>query len=71
MENSLATEMLKELKSQSKRKDIIIVILIAVIVSMIIGFFVYEGQFETLETQEQSIESTENSTNTIYTQTIN
>ena len=47
-EKSLATEMLHELKAQSKRKDIIIVILIGVILAMIIGFFIYENNFETV-----------------------
>lgn len=51
---SLALEMLKELKAQSKRKDIIIIILIGVILAMIIGFFIYENQFETV-TEEQAI----------------
>lgn len=47
-ERSLATEMLQELKAQSKRKDIIIIILIGVILAMIIGFFIFENQFETV-----------------------
>ena len=47
-ERSLATEMLHELKAQSKRKDIIIIILIGVILAMIIGFFIFENQFETV-----------------------
>lgn len=47
-ERSLATEMLQELKAQSKRKDIIIIILIGVIFAMIIGFFIFENQFETV-----------------------
>ena len=47
-EKNLATEMLHELKAQSKRKDIIIVILIGVILAMIIGFFIYENNFETV-----------------------
>lgn len=45
-EKNLATEMLHELKAQSKRKDIIIVILIGVILAMIISFFIYENNFE-------------------------
>lgn len=45
---NLATEMLHELKAQSKRKDIIIIILIGVIFAMIIGFFIFENQFETV-----------------------
>ena len=47
-EKNLATEMLHELKAQSKRKDIIIVILIGVILAMIISFFIYENNFETV-----------------------
>lgn len=47
-ERSLATEMLQELKAQSKRKDIIIIILIGVILAMIISFFIYENNFETV-----------------------
>ena len=47
-EKNLATEMLHELKAQSKRKDIIIVILIGVILAMIISFFIYENTFETV-----------------------
>ena len=53
-EKTLALEMLKELKAQSKRKDIIIIILIGVILAMIIGFFIFENQFETV-TEEQAI----------------
>jgi len=43
---TLAMEMLRELKANNKRKDLIIVILILTIVIMIISFFVYENQFE-------------------------
>lgn len=52
MENqTLAMEMLKELKANNKRKDIIIVVLILVILAMIIGFFIYENQFEEITEQ--------------------
>lgn len=54
-EKSLAMDLLKELKAQNKRQHItniilicVIIILICVIVSMIIGFFIYEQQFETV-----------------------
>lgn len=47
-EKTLALEMLKELKAQSKRKDIIIIILIGVILAMIISFFIYENNFKTV-----------------------
>ena len=52
-ENSLATEMLRELKVQNKRQHITIIVLIAVIVAMIIGFFIYEQQFEVVSTEEK------------------
>lgn len=56
-ENSLATEMLRELKAQNKRQHITIIILIAVIVAMIIGFFIYEQQFEVVSTEEKEQET--------------
>ena len=73
-ENSLAMDMLKELKAQNKRQHIIIVILICVIVAMVIGFFIYENQFQTVsetEQTEQVLEDINNSQNSTYTQQIN
>lgn len=48
VENTLAMDLLKELKMQNKRQHITIIVLICVIVAMIIGFFVYENQFQTV-----------------------
>ena len=62
--DTLATEMLREIKAQSKRKDIIIIILIGVILAMIIGFFIYENQFETV-TEEQTQEAYYNDNSTV------
>lgn len=52
-EETFALEILKELKEQNnrqhianKRQHITIIILIAVIVAMIIGFFIFANQFE-------------------------
>lgn len=73
-ENSLATDLLKELKAQNKRQHIIIVILICVIVAMVVGFFIYENQFQTIsetEQTEQVLEDINNSQNSTYTQQIN
>ena len=73
-ENSLAMDLLKELKAQNKRQHIIIVILICVIVGMVIGFFIYENQFQTVsetEQTEQVLEDINNSQNSTYTQQIN
>lgn len=73
-ENSLAMDLLKELKAQNKRQHIIIVILICVIVAMVIGSFIYENQFQTIsetEQTEQVLEDINNSQNSTYTQQIN
>lgn len=72
-ENTFAMDLLKELKATSKRKDIIIIILISVIVAMVIGFFIFIRQFEVVseETTEQHIEDINNAENVTYTQQIN
>lgn len=70
-ESSFAFEMLKELKAQNRRQHILIIILIFVIVSMIIGFFIYESQFETITDETQTIENIEQSDNSSFIQTIN
>ena len=64
MENSLAYELLQELKRSSKRWFIVSIIELAVIVSMIIGFFIYESQYsyETTEDIYQYTDKTEYST---------
>lgn len=54
-ENTLALDLLKELKTQNKRQHIIIIILICVIVSMILGFFLYMNQFEVV-TEETTVD---------------
>lgn len=72
-EKTLALEMLKELKAQSKRKDIIIIILIGVILAMIIGFFIFENQFETVSdetTTEYSQEADTDGNNSPINQNI-
>ena len=59
--DTLALEMMKELKAQSKRKDIIIIILIGVILAMIIGFFIYENQLEVVaDTETTTVDGGEN-----------
>lgn len=55
-ENSLAMDLLKELKAQNKRQHIIIVILICVIVAMAIGFFIYMQQFDVVNEDESTID---------------
>jgi hypothetical protein len=70
-DKSFAFEMLKELKTQNRRQHILIIILILVIVSMIIGFFIYESQFETITDETQAIENIDQSDNSSFIQTIN
>ena len=70
-ENTLAMDLLKELKAQNRRQHITIIVLIAVIIAMIIGFFVFANQFEIVGETEQLIEDIDNSTNSTYTQQTN
>lgn len=69
--NTLAMEMLKELKHQSKRWFIIAIIELIIIIATNTGWLIYESQFETVTTEEQTIEDVDNSSNSNYTQTIN
>lgn len=70
-ERNLATEMLHELKAQSKRWFIIAIVELVLLVGSNIGWLLYESQYETIATDEQVIEDIDNSTNSNYTQTIN
>lgn len=70
-DDSFALEMLKELKSQSKRWFIIAIIELVILISTNVGWMIYEAQFETITTEEQTIEDVDNSSNSNYTQTIN
>lgn len=71
-EKTLALEMLKELKAQSKRWFIIAIVELVLLVGSNIGWLLYESQFEEITTDEstQYIEDIDNSTNSNYTQTI-
>lgn len=53
-DDSFALEMLKELKSQSKRWFIIAIIELVILIATNVGWFVYESQYETI-TDEQTI----------------
>lgn len=54
--DTLATEMLKELKHQSKRWFIIAIIELIIIIATNTGWLIYEAQFETI-TEEQTQEA--------------
>ena len=69
-DNSIAFEMLKELKSSRKCIFIIAIIEALIIVSMFVGFMIYESQFEysTSVEQTQKVEDIDTSD---VSQTIN
>lgn len=60
-EHSLAYEMLEEIKKSNKRWFAIAIIELVIIVGMVVGFFIYESQFEyvteTTTTVEQNQET--------------
>ena len=72
-DNTLAMEMLKELKKQGQHKFIIIIILIIALIGTNVGWLIYESQFETIteETATQTIDDIENPSNSNFTQTVN
>ena len=68
---TLATEMLHEIKAQSKRWFIISIILLVALVGSNIAWLIHEGQYETVTSDEvQTMEDIDNSENSSYTQTI-
>lgn len=72
--DNLATEMMKELKSQSKRWFVIAIVELVLIIGTNIGWLIYNSQFEEITTttdEVQTIDDIENSTNSNFTQTIN
>lgn len=69
--DTLATEMLKELKAQSKRWFCIAIIELIIIIATNTAWLIYNSQFEEITTDEQVIEDIDNSNNSTYTQTIN
>lgn len=63
-EKTLALEMLKELKAQSKRWFIIAIVELVLLVGSNIGWLIYESQYETI-TDEQTQEAYYNDNTTI------
>ena len=71
---TLATEMLREIKAQSKRWFIVAIIELVIIIATNAGWLIYNSQFEEITTstdEVQTIEDIDNSSNSAYTQTIN
>jgi len=56
-QNSLALEMLKELKHQSKRWFIIAIIELIIIIATNTGWLIYESNFDTITEEEQTQEA--------------
>lgn len=62
-EHSIAFEMLQEIKKSNKRWFIIALVELIIIVSMIVGYFVYQSQYEyTDEIYTQETHEIDNST---------
>lgn len=60
-EKSLALEMMKELKAQSKRWFIIAIIELVLLIASNIGWWIYESQFETVtDTETATVDGGEN-----------
>lgn len=69
-EDSLAFEMLKELKAQSKRWFIIAIVSIVITIGTNIGWLIYNSQYEYTD-ETQIIDDIDQSSNSSYIQTIN
>lgn len=63
-ERSLALEMLREVKAQSKRWFIIAIIELVIIIATNTGWLIYESTFETV-TEEQTQEAYYNDNSTV------
>ena len=70
MENSLAYELLQEVKRTNKRLFVIVIVELVIIISMFIGILIYESQFN-YETSVEQSQETENVESSELTQTIN
>ena len=70
-EKSLAYILLEDLKKTNKRIFVICIIEAIIIMSMFIGFLIYQSQFEIIDETTQYIEDVDESSNSSYIQTIN
>lgn len=72
MENSLAYELLQEVKRTNKRLFTIVIVELVIIVSMVVGFFIYESQFQySTSSEEIYTQETSNNDSSDITQNIN
>lgn len=70
-EKSLAYLLLEDLKKTNKRIFVICIIEAIIIISMFVGFLIYQSQFEIIDETTQYIEDVDESSNSSYIQTIN
>ena len=71
-EQTLALEMLSELKKTTKRWFVVSIILLIALVGTNVAWFIYESSFETVyEDSTQYMEDIDNTSNTNFTQHIN
>lgn len=71
MENSLAYELLQEVKRTNKRLFTIVIVELVIIISMFIGILIYESQFQYSTTEETYTQETSNNDSSNITQSIN
>ena len=71
-DQSLALEMLAELKKSSKRWFVVSIILLIALVGTNVAWLIYESSFDTVyEDSTQYMEDIDNTSNTNFTQHIN
>lgn len=71
-EQSLALEMLSELKKTTKRWFVVSIILLIALVGTNVAWLIYESSFETVyEDSTQYMEDIDNTSNTNFTQSMN
>ena len=70
-EQSLALEMLSELKKTTKRWFVVSIILLIALVGTNVAWIIYESQFETIVDTEQTIDDVNNTNTTNFTQNMN
>lgn len=64
-EKSIALEMLEELKRSSKRWFTIALVELFIIVSMVVGYFVYQANIEQFDEAYQYVEDTDLNNSTL------
>lgn len=69
-EQTLALEMLSELKKTTKRWFVVSIILLIALVGTNVAWLIYESQFETILDTEQTIDDVNNTNSTNFTQNM-